>query len=543
MGDVMKGKLSFLLVLLVLLALVVSACGSPSPTTGGGAPAGGAGGGKAGVMTVVGADPPTLDPALTQDATSAEYIVEIYSGLVALSTKMEVVPDLAERWELSDDGKTYTFFLRKGAKFHDGKEIKASDFQYALERATDPNTGSTVADTYLGDIVGAREKLEGKRKQLPGVKVVDDFTLQITIDVPKVYFLAKLTYPTAFVLDKANVESGRNWTDKPNGSGPFRLKEWKKGESIVLARNENYYRGVPKLQEVRYLLAGGSSMTMYENNEIDQTVVGLTDIERVLDKSSPLNKELVTTVRLGLFYVGFNNTKAPFDDVNVRRAFNYATDKARLVSVVLKDIGKVVNGVIPPGMPGYNANVKGYALDAAKAKESLAQSKYKGPSGLPPITFSTVGAGGTPSPIATALQEMWKQNLGVEVDIQQVEWATYLGDLKNRKFQLFGGTAGWIADYPDPQDFHDVLFHGKSLDNNFAYANPQVDAALEKARVEKDVTTRINMYHQIEEMILADAPLIPLYSEVEYRLIKPYVKGYEVPPAVVPVLKDVAVER
>lgn len=540
MGCVMKGKLGLPLVFLVVLALLVSACGSPSPTSGG-ASSGGAG--RPGVLTMVGADPPTLDPALTQDATSAEYIVEIYSGLVALNTKMEVVPDLAERWELSDDGKTYTFHLRTGAKFHDGKEIKASDFQYALERATDPETGSTVADTYLGDIVGARDKLAGKRKQLPGVKVVDDSTLQLTIDAPKVYFLAKLTYPTAFVVDKANVESGRTWTDKPNGSGPFRLKEWRKGERIVLGRNENYYRGVPKLEEVRFLLSGGSSMTMYENDEIDTTPVGLNDIERVLDKSSPLSKELVTTVRLGLFYVGFNNTKPPFDDVNVRRAFNYATDKERLVSVVLKNIGRPVNGIIPPGMPGYNEKVKGYSLDPAKAKEALAQSKYKDPSGLPPITFSTVGAGGAASPIATALQEMWKQNLGVTADIQQVEWATYLTDLKNRKFQLFGGTAGWIADYPDPEDFHDVLFHSKSLDNNFAYANPQVDAALEKARVEKDVASRISMYHQIEDAILADAPLVPLYSEVDYQLVKPWVKGYQVPPAVVPVLKDVSVER
>ncbi|HLB12549.1 MAG TPA: peptide ABC transporter substrate-binding protein [Dehalococcoidia bacterium] len=536
----MKNKIGFLLSLLVFLALVASACGpSPAPTSGGGAPAAP----TAGTLTLVGADPPTLDPSLAQDATSAEYIVEIFSGLVGLNTRMEVVPDLAERWDVSEDGKTYTFFLRKGAKFHDGKEIKASDFQYALERATDPNTGSTVADTYLGDIIGAREKLRGQRKQLPGVKVVDDFTLQITIDAPKTYFLAKLTYPTGFVLDQANVESGRNWTDKPNGSGPFKLKEWRKAERIVLSRNENYYRGVPKVEEVRFLLAGGSSMTMYENNEIDTTVVGLTDIERVLDKSSPLSKELKTATRLGIFYVGFNYTKPPFDDVNVRKAFNYATDKERLVSIVLKNIGRAVNGIIPPGMPGYNENVKGYPLDPAKAKEALAQSKYKTPSGLPPIVFSAVGAGGTPSPIATALQEMWKQNLGVEVEIQQVEFATYLGDVRGRKYQMFGGTAGWIADYPDPEDFHDVLFHSKSLDNNFAYGNPQVDAALEKARVEKDVDARIKMYHQIEEMILADAPLIPLYSEVEYRLIKPYVKGLEVPPAVVPVLKDVSIER
>ncbi|MDP2727920.1 MAG: peptide ABC transporter substrate-binding protein, partial [Dehalococcoidia bacterium] len=334
-------------------------------------------------------------------------------------------------------------------------------------------------------------------KQLSGVKVVDDSTIQITIDAPKVYFLAKLTYPTAFVLDKANVESGRNWTDRPNGSGPFKLKEWKRGERITLARNDNYYRGVPKLQEVRFLLSGGSSMTMYENNEVDVTPVGLTDIDRVLDPSNPLNKELKTTVRLGLFYVGFNYTMPPFDDVNVRQAFNYATDKDRLVSVVLKNIGKVVNGIIPPGMPGYNENVKGYSLDPAKAKEALAKSKYKNASGLPLITFSTVGGGGAPSPIATALQEMWKQNLGVTVDIQQVEWATYLGDLKARKFQMYGGTSGWIADYPDPEDFHDVLFHSKSLDNNFAYSNPQVDALLEKARVD-------HLFHVIPQHLPVD---------------------------------------
>ncbi|MDP2662584.1 MAG: peptide ABC transporter substrate-binding protein [Dehalococcoidia bacterium] len=536
----MKGKIGFPLTLLILLAILLNACGSGS-TPSGGSTSGGAG--KPGVLTVVGADPPTLDPALTQDATSAEYIVEIFSGLVALNTKMQVIPDLAESWDLSPDSKTYTFHLRKGAKFQDGKEIKASDFQYSLERATDPNTGSSSADTYLGDIVGAREKLLGKAKQLSGLKVVDDYTLQLTIDAPKVYFLAKLTYPTAFVVDKANVDTGRNWTNKPNGSGPFTLKQWTKGEKIVLGRNDNYYRGVARLSEVDFLLSGGSSMTMYENNEIDVTGVGLNDIERVTDRTSPLNNELISTVRLGIFYVGFNVSKPPFDDVNVRRAFNYATDRERLVSVVLKNVGKVVNGIIPPGMPGFNESVKGYSLDPAKAKQALAQSKYGSAEKLPPVTFATVGAGGTASPIATALQEMWKQNLGAQVDIQQVEWATYLSDLKARQFQMFGGTAGWIADYPDPEDFHDVLFHSKSVDNNFGYSNPQVDALLEKARVEQAVSTRMQEYNQIEDMIMADAPLVPLYSEVQYSLVKPWVKGYQVPPAVVPVLKDVSVER
>jgi ABC-type transport system substrate-binding protein len=234
-----------------------------------------------------GAEPPTLDPALTQDATSAGYIVEIFSGLVTLDRDLEVVPDIAESWALSDDDTIYTFHLRHDVKFHDGKPVTAQDFKYSIERACDPATGSIVADTYLGDIVGCQAKLRGRADEVSGVVVVDDYTLEITIDSPKAYFLAKLTYPTAFVVDQDNVEGPvQPWTDKPNGTGPFRLAEYELGLRIVLERNEAYY-GNPKpaLEQVNFLLAGGSAMTMYETGELDAVPVGLTDIERVLDPS------------------------------------------------------------------------------------------------------------------------------------------------------------------------------------------------------------------------------------------------------------------
>ena len=151
-----------------------------------------------------------------------------------------------------------------------------------------------MADTYLGDIVGAAEVLSGKATAISGVVVVDDYTLKITIDAPKAYFLAKLTSPTAYVVDKANVESGgKTWTDKLAGTGPFKLKQYKKGESIILARNDTYYGDKAQLEEVRFVLAGGSAMTMYENGELDMTAVGLADIERVTDPKNALNRELV----------------------------------------------------------------------------------------------------------------------------------------------------------------------------------------------------------------------------------------------------------
>ncbi|MBI3741148.1 MAG: hypothetical protein HY257_05265, partial [Chloroflexi bacterium] len=187
-------------------------------------------------------DPPTLDPALTSDAESAVYVVELFSGLVTLDQNLKVVPDLAEKWEVSDDRKTYTFTFRKDAKFHDGRPVTAQDFKYSVERAANPATTSPTADTYLGDIVGVKDKLNRKASAVSGVVVVDDYTLKITIDSPKTYFIAKLTFPTAFVVDKNNVErGGRTWTDKPNGTGPFKLKEYVRGQRIILARNENYY--------------------------------------------------------------------------------------------------------------------------------------------------------------------------------------------------------------------------------------------------------------------------------------------------------------
>jgi oligopeptide transport system substrate-binding protein len=494
--------------------------------------------GKANILTMLGADPPTLDPALTTDATSATYIVEIFSGLVTFNKDLQIVPDLAERWDVSPDGRTYTFYLRKNAKFHNGKQVTAQDFKYSIERAADPRTQSTVADTYLGDIVGVKEMLSGQARQVSGVKVIDDYTLQIQIDAPKVYFLAKLTYPTAFVVDKENVESGRNWMFRPNGTGPFKLREWRVGERIVLERNENYYLGAPKLERVIFILSGGSAMTMYENNEIDITGVGIDDIERVLDPNSPLRNQLLVANSFSVGYIGFNVTKPPFDDRNVRLALSYAIDKDKLAEVVLRKFVDPAYGILPPGFPGYNANLTGIKFDPQWAKQLLAQSKYG--TSLPPITLTIPGAAGNPPRTTSAIIEMWRQNLGIEVQVQQVEWATFLDDLKRYRYQAF--ELGWIADYPDPQNFLDILFHSQSLDNTTRYSNPEVDRLLEQARTESDPQRRTQLYQQVEQIIIQDAPWIPLTFGKEYVLVKPWVKNYVVSPIIIPVLKDVVVE-
>ncbi|GAP62363.1 oligopeptide transport system substrate-binding protein [Ardenticatena maritima] len=509
--------------------------GETSGSTGGG-----------GVLRLPGGEPPTLDPALTSDATSAEYIVELFSGLVTINPDtLAVEPDIAKSWDISDDGTVYTFHLRDDVTFANGRPVTANDFKYSLERSCDPRTQSPVADTYLGDIVGCREKLRGQADEVRGVRVVDDYTLEITIDSPKVYFLAKLTYPTAFVVDRETVEKGgRTWaTDNPNGTGPFVLKEYTFGERLVLDPNPRYYGDPKPAVSVIYLLSGGSAMTMYETDELDAVPVGLADIARVQDPADPLNKELVTFNTLSLGYVGLNNQQPPFDDPKVRQAFAQAVNVDTLANVVLEGIVEPAHSILPPGMPGYNPDVRAYDYDPDAARQALAESSYGSAENLPDITLHISGAGGAVPRSVEAMVDMWKENLGVEVAIEQTEWATFLFDLQRdpNPYQMFN--LGWIADYPDPQNFLEILFACDSLDNHFGYCNPQVDELLKEAAVERDETRRLQLYQQAEELILRDAPLIPLSYGKEYWLVKPWVQGLRFPPTIVPRLKYVRIER
>lgn len=496
-------------------------------------------------LNLAGADPPTLDPHLTQDATSAEYIVEIYSGLVTLDPNLQIVPDLAERWDVSDDGTVFTFHLREGATFHNGKPVTAQDFKWSMERACDPRTGSLVADTYLGDVVGCRDKLRGKVDEVSGVRATDNSTLEITIDAPKVYFLAKLTYPTAFVLDKDNVQrGGRTWTDQPNGTGPFKLEEWVLGEKIVLVKNENYIFGAPKLDEVDYWLTGGSIMTRYETDELDAVPVGLTDIDRLLDPTEPMNKELSVTSNMSIQYVGLNANQPPFDDANVRKAFAMALDRKKLADVVLRKTTEAADGIVPPAMPDYdNAALQSIPFDPEQAKQLIAASKYGSVDEMPELTLHVSGGGGAAPRTVEAVTQMWEDNLGVDVAIEQTEWAIFLQDVSRRPNPYQFYMLGWIADYPDPQNFLDILFHSESLDNHSSYSNPEVDRLLEEARLEEEQAQRFQTYYKVEQMLIEDVAWITLWYGKDYWLTKPYVKGMIYPPTIIPKLRYVSIEK
>jgi oligopeptide transport system substrate-binding protein len=500
-----------------------------------------------GVFNSLWSDPPTMDPHLVTDGTSYGIVIEVFSGLVRLgpNTSNPFEPDLAESWSVLEGGTVYEFKLRKDLKFSNGDPVTAQDFKWSFERAAHPDTASTVAEEFLGDIVGIKDIVEGNAQSASGIEVVDELTLRLTIDAPKAYFIAKLTYPTAFVLNKANVESlGRSWTDEPVSTGPFILKEYRIGQRIRLARNDNFWDRAAYLDEVVFNLAGGVSMAMYENDEIDITSVGLADLERVQDPTEEINKDLVEVPpNFAVSYVGFNINEPPFDDASFRQALNHAVDKQLIADQVFSNLVKPAYGIIPPGFPGFSADIKGLEFDPELAKDLLAASAYADPSTRPRIELTVPGTGGSPGLTTEVVADMWRQNLGIEIEIQQVEWATYIQDLHRGRLQAWSGLS-WQADYPDPQTFIDVLFRSNSAINYGGYANDKVDEYVVSAQTEQDASKRVKFYNDAEQIVVSEAAWLPLWWGVDSKaLIKPWIKDYAFSSLTIPKFKDVWIDK
>jgi len=502
---------------------------------------------QGGVFTALWSDPPTLDPHLVTDGTSYGIVIEIYSGLVRLGSNPAnpFEPDLAESWSVLEGGTVYEFKLRNGLVFSNGDPVTAQDFKWSFERAAHPDTASTVAEEFLGDIVGIQDIVDGNAATAEGIEVVDERTLRITIDAPKAYFIAKLTYPTAFVLNKNNVESlGRNWVDEPVSTGPFTLKEYRIGQRIRLARNDNFWDRSAYLDEVVFNLAGGVAMAMYENDEIDVTGVGLADLERVQDPTEDLNKDLVEVPpNFAVSYVGFNIDEAPFDDANFRQALNHAVDKQLIADQVFSNLVKPAYGIIPPGFPGFSAEIKGLEFDPELAQDLLNQSAYADPSTRPRIVLTVPGTGGSPGLTTEVVADMWRQNLGIEIEIQQVEWATYIQDLHRGRLQAWSGLS-WQADYPDPQTFIDVLFRSNSAINYGGYSNSQVDEYVVAAQTEQDATKRVELYNDAEQLVVSEAAWLPLWWGVDSKaLVKSWVQDYQFSSLTIAKFKDVWLDK
>ena len=481
-----------------------------------------------GTLTFTNTDPYTLDPAASNEALSTSYIMQIYSGLMKLDNNLEPVPDIAASMPtVSADGLTYTFHLRTDVKFSDGTPVTANDFQYSWNRAANPATNSPTAPEYLGDIAGVNDVLSGKATQISGVKVIDNYTLQVTINSPESYFLYKLTFPASFVVEKSNVNSGDNWWKTPIGTGPFKVKEWTPETEFILARNDLYYGDLPKIAEIDMTLNSTTSdMDLFETGDVDFTSPPAEYYDQIMDPAGPFYQDLSVSPSLSVDYIGFNCNEAPFNDPDIRQAFCLAIDKDKIVDLTYRNMAQKAEGILPPGIPGYNANVTGLDFDVSQAQALIKASTYGSAANLPPITITVAGEGGNTDQVIQSLVYQWQQNLGVNVQVRELDPEVYYSELSQEVDQMY--STGWIADYPYPQDFLDILFSSGSTYNYGGYSNPQFDALIQQANGESDPTKAFTIYQQAEQLMINDGACLPLTFGQNYLLIQPWVKGLTV---------------
>ena len=483
------------------------------------------------VLRIAGSQPITLDPAFVRDTGSAQYAVELFSGLVKLDSDLNVVGDLAESWEVTGDGSVYTFSLRPSLRFADGKALTADDVAYSINRALDPRTESETALTYLGDIEGAGDFARGSTGSIVGIRSGASASFEIRLERPVAFFLYKLTYPVSFVVDSAEAD-GDGWYRSPNSSGPFTLARWITGDEIVLVRNENYHSPAA-ISQVRIALIGGSeALLRYETGAIDIIDIGGGNVERFRDSNDPLRADYMSAPQFSLFYLGFNTEEPPFDDVHVRRAFAKAIDVEKIVRVSLRGNDAVANGILPENFPGHDPARAGLGYDPVDARAELASSSYGSADALPDIRMLISGSGLLlPAHVEAALF-LIKENLGIDIAVQTTDWADFLDELygPSGEFQIF--SLGWSADYPDPHNFLDLMFHSESAENVSNYSNQRVDELLVSAREEMDPAARLELYEGAETMIVNDAPIIPIWFSVDHVLVRPTVRGFSRPPSI-----------
>jgi len=467
--------------------------------------------------------PTTLDPAKVQDVDTSDLIQNVYEGLVCYGEDNKIQPQLAESWTTKNDGKTYVFKLNATAQFQNGTPVTAADVKASLERACNKDVESSTAASYLTDIVGFAECLSGKSATLSGVRAVDPQTLEIDIQKAVPYFLGKLTYPCAFVLPASAPLSEIKDPKDCIGTGPYRITEYVPDQQVTMEAFDGYHGGAPGVKKyIRPIIKdAGTRLNKYRAGELDILTIERQDLDAVMNDPK-LSAERRDVPRPAIYYLGMNQGKyPPFKDARVRRAFAMAINRAAIAGERIRL--PEAKGFLPPGILGYRTDLKGIPFDPPEARKLLASAGYPDGKGLPPLKIFYRDGRPDSQLLAVSVVSDLDKNLGIKVQPQSMEWRTFL-EARNRKELPFVGLS-WYADYLDPQNFLSFLLRSDAEENRDGYANPKFDALCDRADVETDEAKRTALYHQAEDLLLADAARIPAYFGKDDILISPRLQG------------------
>ncbi len=471
-------------------------------------------------------NPSTLDPALLSDTSGATVSNQIFDPLVQYDGSLTIIPAIAESWKGSRDGLSWTFYLRKGVKFHNGREVTADDVVYSYTRILDPRTKSKAAEIFL-KIRGAKDFVQGRTKTVAGLRAVDKYTLQIELAEASAPFVASLAVGYAKIVPREAIEqTGEGFGKQPVGTGPFKFLRWTKDE-IVLGANQDYYAGRPFLDRIEYKIFPGHEVeTMFatfEQGGLEDTLVPAAELDRVQNNGK---YTFVRRPMLGVRFFGFRITDGPLANKLIRQAISSAIDREAIVREVLKNRFRPGQSFLPPGTYGYDPQFRPYPYDPERAKALLAKAGFPGGRNLPTLQFWSSVKSSDIEREHDAIRG-YLAEIGIRAEFQyNTNWPEFKSMVQDGKLPIFRW--GWIADVPEPDNFLYSLFHSQGGTNLFRYQNAAVDHLLDRARGEQAYLKRIELYRDAERLILEDAPVFPLTYYSYERVFQPYVQSIEV---------------
>ncbi len=480
----------------------------------------------------VGAEPQTLDPRKSTGLPEATIQAQIFEGLTALSSTDLPVPAASERWTISPDGKTYIFSLRSNGRWSNGDPVTAHDFYYAWTTALSP----ALASEYAYQLYYIKNGEAFNKGDVPvealGIKVINDLTLEVTLEYPTAYFLSLVSFHTYYPVHKKIVETNPNWATDPKtvvGNGPFVLTNWIHNSKLEFAKNNFYYDiNKVKLDKLEFIIteSAATELALFENNQLD---IGDNPPPNEFPRLMKENK-LTISPYLGTYFFSFNVTKAPFDDVRVRKAFSMAIDRESIIQNITKGQQRPALAWVPYGLPDSNPSqdfreTGGNYLknnDIPTARKFMTEAGYPEGRGFPEVTL-IYNTNEMHKAIAEAVQEMWKKNLGVSITLTNQEWKVFLDNRHKGFYQI--ARHGWIGDYADPMTFID-MFMSDSGNNDAQYKNPAYDKLVKVAKLSNDPAERMTAMHDAEKILFEDAVIAPVYFYTRLMMVKPNIKGY-----------------
>lgn len=467
-------------------------------------------------------EPTTLDPAYAVDYSSGFVTSLIHANLVRYDPQGRIVPDLAERWEVSADGKRYTFHLAAG-RFSNGSAVSAADVVYSFRRLIDPATGSPRW-WILGAVCGADAIHRGEASGVLGVTALDDSTLQIDLERPTAHFLSLISMPAAGIVSRGEVSSRPDdYGRRPCGGGPWMLTSWRDGDRLVLTRNRHFGGAAPSVEGIVFRIIP-EPMTRIAEFEVGN--LDILEVPRAeLDRWRSAGASLMHEEELRVVYIGLNNEKAPFDDERVRRALNHAIDVETIIARVLFGAGRRARGTIPPGLRRDDAPAELYPYDPRAARALLAEAGY--PDGFAMELWQRENPEG--GRVLESVQG-YLAAVGVRATIVTREWSAFKQAVDRGGVDAF--YLDWFADYPDPENFIAPLFHSANRGgggNRTGYSDAVVDSLVTAAGACRDAEQRWGLLSAAEKRIYRDAPWIFLWFPIRYELVSPRLEGYRIP--------------